>query len=164
MTKEEIKRALPYLMFLKRKRCGKIKGRGCADGRSQRDFISKEEASSLTASLYAIMLTSLIDAIEERCVATTDIPGAFLQTDMPDDEVVHLRFTGAMAELMSKIDKKTLWKISNDDKERNKSALCKSKQSKFQYGDYVVATNETDNIESVALSFMVLSVSFVATT
>ena len=33
--------ALPYLMFLKRKRCGTIKGRGCADGRRQREFISK---------------------------------------------------------------------------------------------------------------------------
>ena len=104
MTKEQVKRALPYLMFLKRKRCGKIKGRGCADGRPQRDFISREEASSPTASLYAIVLTCLIDAIENRCVATTDIPGAFLQTKMPDDEVVHIRFSGAMAELMAEID------------------------------------------------------------
>lgn len=104
MTKEEIKRALPYLMFLKRKRCGKIKGRGCADGRSQRDFISREEASSPTASIYAIMLTCVIDAIEGRYVATTDIPGAFLQTDMPEDETVHIRISGAMAELMAKID------------------------------------------------------------
>lgn len=33
MTKAQRKEALGYLMFLKRKRCGKIKGRGCADGR-----------------------------------------------------------------------------------------------------------------------------------
>eukprot|EP00536_Pseudo-nitzschia_multiseries_P002667 jgi/Psemu1/5973/gm1.5973_g len=32
MTRDEVKRALPYLMFLKRKRCGKIKACGCADG------------------------------------------------------------------------------------------------------------------------------------
>jgi hypothetical protein len=31
--------ALNYLMFLKRKRCGKIKARGCADGRPQREYI-----------------------------------------------------------------------------------------------------------------------------
>jgi hypothetical protein len=32
----EIKRrAFQYLMFLKKKRCGKIKGRGCADGQKQ---------------------------------------------------------------------------------------------------------------------------------
>ena len=32
MSREEIKCALQYLMFLKEKRSGKIKGRGCADG------------------------------------------------------------------------------------------------------------------------------------
>ena len=32
LTPEQKKEALAYLMFLKRKRCGKIKGRGCADG------------------------------------------------------------------------------------------------------------------------------------
>ena len=31
--------ALGYLMFLKKKRCGKIKGRGCANGRKQRAYI-----------------------------------------------------------------------------------------------------------------------------
>ena len=33
LTTSEKKAALQYLMFLKKKRCGKIKGRGCADGR-----------------------------------------------------------------------------------------------------------------------------------
>ena len=33
--------SLGYLMFLKRKRDGKIKARGCADGRSQWEYISK---------------------------------------------------------------------------------------------------------------------------
>ena len=32
LTPEQRREALAYLMFLKRKRCGKIKGRGCADG------------------------------------------------------------------------------------------------------------------------------------
>jgi hypothetical protein len=31
--------ALNYLMFLKRKRCGTVKARGCADGRPQREYI-----------------------------------------------------------------------------------------------------------------------------
>ena len=104
MNREDIQRALPYLMFLKRKRCGKVKGRGCADGRGQREFISRDEASSPTASLYAILLTAVVDAIENRFVATTDIPGAFLQTDMPKDEVVHIKIVGAMAELLESID------------------------------------------------------------
>ena len=36
LSKEQKQRALQYLMFLKEKRCGRIKGRGCADGRKQR--------------------------------------------------------------------------------------------------------------------------------
>mmetsp|Transcript_7190 Transcript_7190/g.15685 ORF Transcript_7190/g.15685 Transcript_7190/m.15685 type:complete len:221 (-) Transcript_7190:165-827(-) len=43
--------ALRYLMFLKRKRDGTIKGRGCADGRPQRAYINKEESSSPTILL-----------------------------------------------------------------------------------------------------------------
>jgi hypothetical protein len=78
--------ALNYLMFLKRKRCGKIKARGCADGRPQREYISKDESSSPTVSIYALMTSCLMDAIEERKVATCDIPGAFLQADWPADE------------------------------------------------------------------------------
>ena len=45
------KNALSYLMFLKRKRSGKVKARGCADGRPQREYISKEESSSPTVSI-----------------------------------------------------------------------------------------------------------------
>ena len=35
MSKQQKSRALSYLMFLKEKRDGNIKGRGCADGRKQ---------------------------------------------------------------------------------------------------------------------------------
>ena len=133
LTSDEIKNALPYLMFLKRKRCGKIKGRGCADGRGQREFISKEEASSPTASLYAIILTSLIDAIEERCVATTDIPGAFLQTDMPDDEPpVYIKFTGSMVTLLERIDHKTYSRCIHTTRKGKK--ILYAKANKAIYG------------------------------
>jgi hypothetical protein len=50
LTPEERKGALRYLMFLKRKQCGTIKGRGCADRRPQRDHMSKEETSSPTVA------------------------------------------------------------------------------------------------------------------
>ena len=67
-------------MYLKEKRTGEIKGRGCADGRSQREYIKIIDTSSPTVSLVAILLTCMIDAFERRDVATVDIPGAFLQT------------------------------------------------------------------------------------
>ena len=91
-------------MFLKRKRCGKVKARGCADGRSQREYINKEESSSPTVSVTAIILSSLIDAIEERCVGIYDIPGAFLQCKQPPNEVVHIKLVGAMADLYISLD------------------------------------------------------------
>ena len=42
-------------MFLKEKRDGSIKARGCADGRSQWDYMAKTETSSPTVSLEAMM-------------------------------------------------------------------------------------------------------------
>ena len=108
LTKEERAMALKYLMYLKEKRDGKIKGRGCADGRPQRLYTSKVETSSPTASLAGIMLTCMIDAHEKRDVATVDIPGAFLQTKMPEDERdVHVVLDGRMAELLAKIAPET---------------------------------------------------------
>jgi hypothetical protein len=73
LTYQEKKRALPYLMFLKEKRDGKIKGRGCADGRTQRAYISKDESTSPTVSTEAVFLTSIVDAKERRDVATVDL-------------------------------------------------------------------------------------------
>ena len=104
LTKEERAEALKYLMYLKEKRDGRIKGRGCADGRKQRAYIPKAEASSPTATLAGIMLTCMVDAYEKRDVATADIPGAFIQTKMPkEDRDVHVVLDGRMAELLAKI-------------------------------------------------------------
>ena len=104
LTREQRRAALRYLMFLKMKRSGKIKGRRCADGRKQRIYKSKEETSSPTISTEALFLTCIINALEYRDVATLDIPGAFMQADM--DELVHLRIEGEIARLLIRIDEK----------------------------------------------------------
>ena len=46
--------------------------------RKQRDWISKKDTSSTTVSTEGLMLSCMIDAMEGREVATSDIPGAFL--------------------------------------------------------------------------------------
>jgi hypothetical protein len=51
-----------------------------------------------------LMFSCIIDAKEGRDVATADIPGTFMQTDL--DKMVHMRLDGAMAELLVKIDPK----------------------------------------------------------
>ena len=94
----EVQQALGYLMFLKRKRCGKIKGQGCADGRKQRAYIDKEDSASPTVATDSVFITAVIDALERRVVAVADIPGAFMHSDM--DPGVYMRLTGLMAELL----------------------------------------------------------------
>jgi hypothetical protein len=44
------------------------------------------------------MLSATINAMEERGVATVDIPGAFMQADI--DEVVQVRFEGEIAKML----------------------------------------------------------------
>lgn len=104
LTLSEKRRALGYLMFLKEKRCGTIKGRGCADGRKQRLYKTKEETSSPTVRTESLLLSCVIDAKEGRHVVTCDVPGAFMQVDV--DEVVHVRLVGPLAELLTKVDPK----------------------------------------------------------
>jgi hypothetical protein len=111
--------SLRYLMFMSKKRCGKIKARGCADGRKQREMTTKEEASPPTVAIGSVMISATIDAMEERDVATVDILGAFIQADI--DEVVHLRFEGELAEMLIRMDSKLYWTYVRD--ENGKSVL-----------------------------------------
>ena len=91
-------------MFLKLKRDEvKFKGIGCAGGRKHRDWISKEDTLSPTVSTEGIMLSCMIDALEGQEVETTDIPGAFLQTDY-DKGDIHIKLEGAMVTLLEEID------------------------------------------------------------
>ena len=91
-------KALQYLMFVKRKWTGSIKARGCADGRKQRTYLAKEDTSSPTVSIKAVMLTSIIDVQEGHDVVIVDIPGAFLHADA--DKVIHMWLEGQMVELL----------------------------------------------------------------
>ena len=60
------------------------------------------------------MLTCMIDAYERRRVATADIPDAFLQTKMPEDEEdVHVILDGRMSELLAKNAPETYQKYAH---------------------------------------------------
>jgi hypothetical protein len=73
-------------MFLKQKRDGKIKGRTVAGGNKQRDYSSKEDASSPTVATESVLYSCIIDAEEERDVAVVDIPNAFVQTRVENEK------------------------------------------------------------------------------
>jgi hypothetical protein len=66
-----------------------------------------------TVAIKYVMLSATIDAMEERDVATVDIPAAFMQADT--DEVVHVRFEGEITKMLVRIDPKLYWKYVRDD-------------------------------------------------
>ena len=100
-TVEQRNRALRAITLVEQKRSGKLKGRTVADGRGQRDYLTKEEAASPTVSLEALFLSCAIDAYEERYVVTSDISGAFLQADM--DDFVLVVFEGVIVDLLCQL-------------------------------------------------------------
>jgi hypothetical protein len=103
LTPKQKQEALAYLMFLKWKRCGKIKGCGCADGRKQHAYTAHKDAASPTMATKMIFLMAVIYALEGHDVAIIDVPGAFMQADM--DELVHVWFTGKiMLDMLLEID------------------------------------------------------------
>ena len=56
-------------------------------------------------SLYALMDSCLMDAMDSMKVITVDIPGAFLQGDWPQDEHPgYIMFEGIMVDMVCKID------------------------------------------------------------
>ena len=104
LSDKEKKKALEALMFLTEKRDGSIKGRMVANGKPTREWHTREEATSPTASLEGIFLTATIDAKEKRDVMTADIPNAFIQASIPatkaGEERVIMKLTGALLDLL----------------------------------------------------------------
>ncbi len=63
------------------------------------------------------MLSCMINAKEGRDVATADIPGVFMQTNMED--TLHMMLEGKMAELLVKLDPKLYHKYVQVEKGKN---------------------------------------------
>ena len=107
LSQNERKRAQIAMMLLTEKRCGKIKGRMVFDGRRTREWITKEDSASPTATLEGIMITLTIDAKEKRDVMSADVPNAFIQTEMPQgEERVMMKITGVLVDMLTQLDPK----------------------------------------------------------
>ena len=89
-------------MRINYKRHVPIKGRVCADDRPQKLWMQKEYTTSPTVSIQCLLFSFIIDAKEDRYVATADIPGYVLQT-YDTRGITHLKFYGMMSELMAQI-------------------------------------------------------------
>ncbi|KAG7373398.1 reverse transcriptase RNA-dependent DNA polymerase [Nitzschia inconspicua] len=103
LTPLERKRAMESLIFLSEKRDGTVKGRMCANGSSQRSYIRQDEAASPTAMTESILITATIDAKQKRDVMTSDIPNAFVQTDVNKHKIgerIVMKIKGPMVDML----------------------------------------------------------------
>ena len=83
LSSEDKAKSINAVNLIKQKRDGTIKGRTCADGSKQRRYLGKDESlASPTVSLELLFTTLVIDAHEERYIATFNIPGAYLHAEM----------------------------------------------------------------------------------
>ena len=78
LTAQERKRAMESLIFLIEKRDCWVDARTCANGSTQRKYISKEGTASPTAATESIIITGVVDAKQNWDVITLDIPNAFV--------------------------------------------------------------------------------------
>eukprot|EP00536_Pseudo-nitzschia_multiseries_P010890 jgi/Psemu1/27327/gm1.27327_g len=58
---------------------------------TMRELITKKDSTSPTVSLYALMLSCMIDVIEGCDKVIVNMPGTFIQTDMPEGEDVYIK-------------------------------------------------------------------------
>ena len=108
LIKEEKKDAITLLIFLAKKRGGRIKVIACADGRGQRVKFEKEDAAYPKFAIEIIFITSVIDAHEGCDVAIIYIPGAFLHAD--SYEHIIMVFKGKLTLLMCNVEPKLYMK------------------------------------------------------
>ena len=102
VTDEEKYKAMDSIIFITEKRDCSIKAQACANGSVQRKYITKEEASSPTVTMDGLLTTCCIDAKQEREIITLDIPNAFVQTPLPDnDEGIIMQIKGKLAEILT---------------------------------------------------------------
>ena len=94
------------LIFLVEKRDGTVKGRACANGSVQRPYIDKDDATSPTVSTEAVLITSVLEAKQNRDVMTADIPNAFVQTEVDNKkfgEQIIMKIRGPLVDMLVKI-------------------------------------------------------------
>lgn len=100
-NKQKVK-LLRTLMFLKRKRNNVLKSRFVADGSTQLRFLSSVDPSSPTVSTEALFISSAIDGLEKRVVATVDIEGAYLHAKMKGE--VYIQIEPVIASILASIE------------------------------------------------------------
>ena len=91
--------------IIEEKRDGRVKGRTCANGSKQRQYLKEyESVASPTVGLESLITTLLTGVYEGRNFISFDVPGAFLQAEMSDYKLVLLKLKGKFVEMMCEIN------------------------------------------------------------
>jgi hypothetical protein len=102
---QEKRKALESFIFLAEKKDDQIKGRICANGSTQREYVGRNQASSPTVSTESIFLTVTIEAEENRDIMTVDIPNAFVQTELNlQEEMIFMKIRGVLVDMLVEIN------------------------------------------------------------
>ena len=103
LTPEERRRTVEAILLLTEKRDGSNKGRLVYNGKPSREWI-RDDTASPTAILEGLLLTAIIDTNEERDIMTSDVPNAFIQTEMPKvkdgEQRVTMKITGVLVDMI----------------------------------------------------------------
>jgi hypothetical protein len=119
-------------MFLKLKRDGKIKGRTVAGGNKQRDYISKEYASSPTVATESVHISCMIDAEEHRDVAVVHIPNAFVQTrEENEKDMAFIKIRGILVDTLLEIAPEAYKSYVSQDKKGNKQFMVQCQNALY---------------------------------
>ena len=95
-----------------------------AGGNKQRDCISKEDASSPTVSTESVLLTYIIDALENIDIAVINIPNAFVQTQIKDEKHMETtRLLGAIVDILCEIPPYGYKPYATINKNNNKTPI-----------------------------------------
>eukprot|EP00978_Attheya_sp_CCMP212_P001665 scaffold3444_cov50-Attheya_sp.AAC.1 len=97
MNPKERKRSMESLIFHVEKGDGTVKART-----TQREYIELEDAgASPTASTDSIIITSVIDAKQNRDVMTSDVPNAFVQLEIDQSgEKIVMKIKGVLVDML----------------------------------------------------------------
>ena len=106
ITQEMKDKALLILMFMVMKRNSKIKSREWTYRSYQRVYMDKIECSLSTLDFNSLKYSYTVVAKKERDIATIDLLGFFLQTEVNEDEEPFIiKLTGIVALLLVKSNK-----------------------------------------------------------
>jgi hypothetical protein len=117
-------------MIIVRKQSRETKARLVGSGNKKRDYLSKEDSSSPTAATESVLLTSIVDAAENRDVAILDIPNTFIQTRVENEkECVIIRIRGVVVDWLVAIAQKVYSQYVTVGKKGDKQLLVECKNA-----------------------------------